>query len=88
MNTVLIQRPLHPHAPAHFIIKLGAQVSKREERGETDETDEDEDEDFKDCARYKKGRRGALFNVETRRRVVWDQEKLKIMKIVHEDLGH
>jgi hypothetical protein len=49
----------------------------------------DEDEDFKNCARYKKGRRRALFKVETRRYIVWDQEKLKkIIKIVHEDLRH
>jgi hypothetical protein len=56
-------------------------LSKKEERGKRDE----EDDDFKvECARYKKGRRGALFNPEARRSAVADHEELKeIMRIVH-----
>jgi hypothetical protein len=81
--------PPAPSHPSAFYRKVEAQLT----RGGTEEVDgemEEMDEDFKEeCARYKKGRRGALFNVESRRRVVWDREEAKkVMRIVHEDLGH
>jgi len=52
---------------------------------------EEEMEIFKEeCEKYEMGRKGdALFNEESRRRVIWVLDGMRrLMRIVHEDLGH
>jgi RNase H-like domain found in reverse transcriptase len=73
--------------PSHASTFYGkVAVHLREETSDMREMDENFQEE---CAKYGLGKEGKLYNRETRRHVVWDQERLKeIMKFVHEDLGH
>jgi transposase InsO family protein len=80
---------VEPH-PSRYYRRIVAWLSGNEE-AEMEEAEMEEMEIFKEeCEKYVLGRKkDALFNRRSRRRVIWVLEGMKrLMRIVHEDLGH